>query len=323
MAPISRPVVKGRKLLFLAAFAAKIISRYLLPAAALEPHPFLRLMAASASRIAPDTHQDQALGPTGACALAVLPPQKNVGAASHPKKFHRTVAAGRPAPISGWLTLRAIRCYAVTAPGDGDLASNSVQLVAAPVTVRGSPDRRRPSGKAARYVERLALPQDVVASARQLVRQRLGGNDVVGFGLLAFVETLGLGTKAPGKIRCLNEGPGEIFVAVFDVAFAFLLAIAAEHTVDAARVGRTVADLGEPVDRAGFQKNDRGKRLADARRAGQQTVLWTRLDAFLQALFQNLDPRLQCRDNGNIRLDCQAYIRLPVAGCRSYRQSAA
>ena len=39
-----------------------------------------------------------------------------------------------------------LRCgrSAVTAAGDGDPASNSVQLVAAPVTVFGSPDRRRP-----------------------------------------------------------------------------------------------------------------------------------------------------------------------------------
>src|ERR1700688_1249180 len=65
---------------------------------------------------------------------------------------------------------------AVTAAGDGDPASNSVQLVATPVTVPGSPDRRRPSGKAARCVERLALLQDVIAGARQLVRQRLGGD---------------------------------------------------------------------------------------------------------------------------------------------------
>jgi hypothetical protein len=59
---------------------------------------------------------------------------------------------------------------AITAAGDGDPASNSVQVVVAPVTVRGSPDRRRPSGKAARYVERLALLQDVIAGTRQLVR---------------------------------------------------------------------------------------------------------------------------------------------------------
>src|ERR1700681_2825285 len=58
----------------------------------------------------------------------------------------------------------------ITAAGDGDPASNSVQVVVAPVTVRGSPDRRRPSGKAARYVEWLALLQDVIAGTRQLVR---------------------------------------------------------------------------------------------------------------------------------------------------------
>src|SRR5208282_2639055 len=71
---------------------------------------------------------------------------------------------------------------AVTAAGDGDPASNSGELVATPVPVPGSPDRRRPSGKAARYVERLALLQDVIAGARQLVRQRLGGDHVVGLG---------------------------------------------------------------------------------------------------------------------------------------------
>ena len=44
-----------------------------------------------------------------------------------------------------------------TMAGDGDPASNSVRPVAARVTVGGAPDRRRLSGKAARYVERLAL----------------------------------------------------------------------------------------------------------------------------------------------------------------------
>lgn len=185
-----------------------------------------------------------------------------------------------------------LRCgrSAVTAAGDGDPASNSVQLVAAPITVRGSPDRRRPfQGKAARYVERLALLQDVVTGARQLVCQRLGSDDVVGLGFLAVMEALGLGAKAPGEVRRLDEGPGEILVAVLDVAFAFLLAIAGEHAVDAARVGRKVADVGKPIDRTGLQNNDGRERLADARHAGQQAVLRSGLDAFLQALLQNLD----------------------------------
>src|SRR6266478_5136971 len=243
-------------------------------------------MAASASRIAPDTHQDQASARLRPAPWRQCRPRRTLVPLRIQKNFTEPWL-----PVCRRQSPDGLRCgrSAVTAAGDGDPASNSVQLVAAPVTVPGSPDRRRPSGKAARYVERLALLQDVVAGARQLVRQRLGGNDVVGLGLLALVETLGLGTKAPGKIRCLDEGPGKIFVAVLDVAFAFLLSIAGEHAVDAARVGRKVADLGESVDRAGLQKNDRGKRLANARHAGQQAVLRTRLDAFLQALFKKLD----------------------------------
>jgi hypothetical protein len=67
-------------------------------------------------------------------ALAASPPQKNIGTPPHPKEFHRTVVAGVPAQ-----SLDCFRCgrSALTAVGDGDPASNSVQLVAAPVTVRG------------------------------------------------------------------------------------------------------------------------------------------------------------------------------------------
>jgi hypothetical protein len=56
--PISRPVVKMQSI-FLAAPAANVFD-WSLSATVLVPRPFLRLMAASASRIAPDTHQDQA-----------------------------------------------------------------------------------------------------------------------------------------------------------------------------------------------------------------------------------------------------------------------
>src|SRR5438552_5850061 len=55
--------------------------------------------------------------------------------------------------------------------------------------------------------------------------------------------------------------------------FFLLLAIAGVHAVDAARVGCEVADVGEPIDRTSFQKNDGRERLADARYAGQQAVL--------------------------------------------------
>src|SRR6202022_3754643 len=256
-----------------------------LPASVFEPRPFLRLMAAIASRIAPDTHQDQAAARPGSAPWRHGRPRRTLVPPRIQKNFTEPwLPAGRRQSPDG------LRCgrSAVTTAGDGDPASNSVQVVAAPVTVRGLPDRRRPSGKAARWVERLALLQDVITGARQLVCQRLGGNYVVGPGLLALVETLGFGTKAPGEVRRLDECPGEIFVAVLDVALAFLLAVAGVHAVDAARIGRIVADVGEPIDRTGFQNNDGGERLADARHAGQQAVLRSGLDAFLQGLFQNL-----------------------------------
>src|SRR5258708_5634034 len=107
------------------------------------------------------------------------------------------------------------------------------------------------------------------------------------------MEALGLGAKALGEVRRLDECPGKILVAVLDVTFALLLAIAGVHAANAARIGRKVADVGEPIDWAGFQKNDGRKRPADARHAGQQTVLRSGLDAFLQALLQNLDLSLQ------------------------------
>jgi hypothetical protein len=63
-----------------------------------------------------------------------------------------TIILRRAAPIFFW---------GDTAVGDGDPASNSAQLVASPVTGRGSPDRRL-SSEAARYVERIALLRNVI-----------------------------------------------------------------------------------------------------------------------------------------------------------------
>jgi hypothetical protein len=140
-----------------------------LPATVFVSRPFLRLMAASASRIAPDTHQDQASAQVRPAPWRPGRPRRTLVPSRIQKSFTEPwLPVGRRQSPDG------LRCgrSAVTTAGDGDPASNSVRLVAAPVTVRGSPDRRRLSGKAARYVERLALLQDVIAGARQLVCQR-------------------------------------------------------------------------------------------------------------------------------------------------------
>jgi hypothetical protein len=97
---------------------------------------------------------------------------------------------------------------AVAAAGDSDPASNSVQLVVAPVTERGLPDRRRLPGKQRVTSNGLPSFQNVIAGAHRLVRQRLGSDDVVGPGLLAFVERLASGQKRLAKFAASMHSTG-------------------------------------------------------------------------------------------------------------------
>jgi hypothetical protein len=55
------------------------------------------------------------------------------------------------------------------------------------------------------------------ARTGQLVGQGLARHGGVSTGLLAFVETLGLGAVALREVRCLDERPGQILVAVAGV----------------------------------------------------------------------------------------------------------
>ena len=85
--------------------------------------------------------------------------------------------------------------------------------------------------------------EHVVAGACKLVRERFGRHDRVGVRLLAFIETLGFGAKAARKVRRLDERPGQILVAVLDVALALFLAVGEALAVHTARVGGEVANL--------------------------------------------------------------------------------
>jgi len=166
---------------------------------------------------------------------------------------HRPVAAGLPVPIPGWLTLRAIR---FCCSGDGKLASNSDQLALIPVPNSGSPVPSN-SCEAARHIERLTVLQDVITRPRQLVRQCLDGNHVVGFRFLSLIKTLGFRTVTPGKVGRFNECPSQILVAV--------LAVAGIHAIHAVCVGGKVAYLGKPLDRTRLQQNG-GSAMRDMRR---------------------------------------------------------
>jgi len=83
--------------------------------------------------------------------------------------------------------------------------------------------------------------EHVKAGTRKLMRERLGGHRGVRPRALALVEALGLDAVAARELRCLDEGPGQIAVAVLGVAFALLLAIGPMLAVDAAGIRREVA----------------------------------------------------------------------------------
>lgn len=61
-----------------------------------------------------------------------------------------------------------------------------------------------------------------------------------------------------------DERPGEILVAVLDVAFTLFLAVRDPLVVNASAIGTEVADVGKPRDGTGL-KHDRGsEHVSDA-----------------------------------------------------------
>ena len=127
-------------------------------------------------------------------ALAASPPQKNVGAAPCPMGSSQTRGCRFPG-ANPWLA-RVAGDPLVLQIGDGGTVSHSDQMAVAPVPKSGLAGHRRDSCKAARYVKRLALLQNVEASPCQLVRQCLDRHHVAGLRLLQFVESLCLGAVA-------------------------------------------------------------------------------------------------------------------------------
>ena len=131
-------------------------------------------------------------------------------------------------------------------------------MAVAPVPISGLADRRPYSRETARHVKRLARLQNVEARPRQLVPQRLDRDHVVRLRLLALVEPFRFRAVAQREIGRLDEGPGEVLVAVLGVPFRLLLAVTGAHAIYAARVGGEVA--------GGPQHTDGENQKADSRR---------------------------------------------------------
>jgi hypothetical protein len=58
------------------------------------------------------------------------------------------------------------------------------------------------------------------------VGHRFNSHNPVAFSGFALIETFGLFVKADCEIGRFNKGPGQILIAVFGVALAFLFAVA-------------------------------------------------------------------------------------------------
>ena len=202
-------------------------------------------------------------------ALAVWPPQKNVGAAARPMGSSQTRGCRNFG--ANPLVARVAGDPLIVQTGDGTRRpiQTSWFEFQSPILA----DRcRRNSCEAARHGSnalrsfrmweghaRASLCASALKIATTLFRLRL----------LAFVEPFRLGAVAQRKVGRLDEGPGQVLVAVPGVAFPLLLAVAGAHTVDATCVGGEVAGGSESLDRPGFQQDRGGQHLADARHAGE------------------------------------------------------
>src|SRR6266446_969229 len=216
-------------------------------------------------------------------ALVAQPPQKNVGTTSRPRIC---LQFGGCQPLGTSLEL-------ARDAGDPDSIHRGAEAVSIqsagsrpvnPLARCCCTDPR--SGETTLHVERLVLLEHVIASARQLVRECLGGHHAVGPRLLAFIEVLRFDTIAAGKVRCFHERPGQVGITVLDVALPLLLAIGHACTVHTPRIGGKVAHCSKALNRAHLQHDQRRQRLPDPGNAGEQAKFGPQSHALVQSLLE-------------------------------------
>jgi len=103
------------------------------------------------------------------------------------------------------------------------------------------------------------------ASPGQLGRHGFDGHHLQALGALLLERAPYRFVVAHGKVRRLDEGPGQMLVAALGVAAALLLAIGLAPAVHRAGIGRKVARVGETGHVAALQRDSQGQRPPDAR----------------------------------------------------------
>src|SRR5205823_14332073 len=221
---------------------------------------FLTLLVAN--RIAPDTHRDQA------CRDALRPPWW----LGHPRETLVPSRVQGGCLHSRWLSpwrrqsLSGSRLERFSNSALHQLAQRRCPIIrggCTPVSSPGSPSLAKPLSETSTHIERFLFAQHVIARPGQLVRQSLGRQDAIGLAFLAFIETLGLRAVPPREVRRLDEGPGEILVAVLGIAFTFLLLVALAYAIHAPAVRTEVAHLGKACRGAHLEHDRGGERVAD------------------------------------------------------------
>lgn len=115
-----------------------------------------------------------------------------------------------------------------------------------------NPTASQTSAKGLRRLKGHEISHDVIAGPGEFVGHGFPGQDriVAALGQLALVKTLGGRLKAQGKLRRLHRGPGQIRVAIFDIARPFALAVADLRTVHTAAIRGIVPHAGETAEEA-------------------------------------------------------------------------
>ena len=154
--------------------------------------------------------------------------------------------------------------------------------------------------------KRLVSFKHVVARARELVRHRLDRHRTVAFSLLPLIEPSRGLTVTHCEIRCLDESPREVTVAVLGIALALLLAVGYVRAAHTAAVRGVIAHIREAIDAARLQQDDGGQHLADPVNGFKQPI--TRLGAavFGEDLLKTVDLYLQRLHHGNVGFEPQA-----------------
>jgi len=143
--------------------------------------------------------------------------------------------------------------------------------------------------KTFRVVKGDVVPHHEVTRPRQFMRDRFECDDTVALGGLALIKPFRPVVVAYREVGRLNKGPGQVFIAVFGIAPAFLFAVAEFLTADTATIRGEVADLPKALDTASFQHDRQHQHLPDTTDTQQIAVARIQFGLSQDGAFQHFD----------------------------------